>query len=162
MSKKGLELNDDISFQRKEWLVERSTWTVLGLMLVAAVLGLFGTAPISRAAAESDGLTVAYERFTRKLAFTDLEIRLAEARTDSFTVYLSDSWASNVDIEQITPEPDTATRTDGGLALTFSRVPDAPAVVTIQYRPNKIGVLSSTVGTGRDGSVVYLSQFIYP
>ncbi len=107
-------------------------------------------------------MTVAYERFTRKLAHTDLEIRLAEARNESVTVYLSDSWAGNVDIEQITPEPDSTTRTDGGLALTFSTVPDAPAVVTIQYRPNKIGVLKSRVNTGPGRSAVNLSQFIYP
>ncbi len=43
MATKGLQLNDDVSFQRKEWLVERATWTILGGLLIAALLGVFGT-----------------------------------------------------------------------------------------------------------------------
>jgi hypothetical protein len=161
MGNKALQLNDDVSFQRKEWFVERVTWTILGALLIAALLGIFGTGPLSRTSEEVDGVTVSYERFTRKISYTDLEIRVADVRNETFTVQLSDSWVSNSDITQITPEPDSATRTDDGLALTFSAVPDTPAVVSIQYRPNKIGRLSATVGI-QGGPVVEFAQFIYP
>jgi hypothetical protein len=43
-----LEIQEDLPFQRREWLVERVAWGVMALLIVAALLGLFGTGPDDR------------------------------------------------------------------------------------------------------------------
>ena len=161
----GLELAEDAEFQRREWVVERVGWVLLGVVLASAVLGLFGGGPLSQARVTDQQQTfeVTYERFTRALTYTVLEITVdAGAIEDSsVTVYLSDTWIDNVTTWQITPEPDSTTRTDEGIFYEFATRPNSPLVATLLYRPNDPGISRSAVGIG-DSERVELWQLVYP
>lgn len=37
---RSIQLDDDMRFQRRSWAVERVGWTVMGVAIVAAVLGI--------------------------------------------------------------------------------------------------------------------------
>ena len=46
-----LEVGQDLDFQRREWAVQRVGWGAMALVILAALLGLFGSSgPLSRAA----------------------------------------------------------------------------------------------------------------
>lgn len=51
--KGGLEVSQDLNFQRREWVVQRVGWVVMAVLLVAALLGLFGPGPLSKSIAGS-------------------------------------------------------------------------------------------------------------
>ena len=60
-----LEISQDLTFQRRSWIVQRVGWVMLALLILAALGGLFGPGPLSRArAGPHDGpLWVEYQRF---------------------------------------------------------------------------------------------------
>ena len=62
-----LELHQDPRFTRRIAAIQRAGWVVMGLVIAAALLGLFGAGPLSRATAEAaDGtLRLEYDRFGR-------------------------------------------------------------------------------------------------
>jgi len=72
----SLEIVQDMTFQRRAWVVQRIAWVVMLLIVVAAVLGLFATGPLSGTTAKTDDgvLTIEYGRFARHDAQTDLLI----------------------------------------------------------------------------------------
>jgi hypothetical protein len=61
-----MEIETDLEFQRRVWRVPRVGWLIIGAAVVAALLGLFGTGPLSRASTDGGGLTVEYDRFARR------------------------------------------------------------------------------------------------
>jgi len=41
-----LEIDEDLSFQRREWRVQRGGWVVMAVLILLALLGLTGRGPI--------------------------------------------------------------------------------------------------------------------
>jgi hypothetical protein len=37
-----LEVNEELEFQRRDWMAQRVGWTVMALVVVVALLGLLG------------------------------------------------------------------------------------------------------------------------
>ncbi|HEV2087673.1 MAG TPA: hypothetical protein VGR21_05125 [Cryptosporangiaceae bacterium] len=161
----GLQLEENLAFERREALVERVAWPVIAAVLVAAVAGVFGAGPVSRTTTENrDGtVSVTYQRFARQVADTQLQVRVAPGavREGTVTVFISAGWIANVDLRQVIPSPDKATRTDDGVYYEFSGRPQAPVVVSFGYRPNGAGLQSATVHAGNTGGAE-LWQLIYP
>ena len=60
-----MDIEQDLSFQHREWRRERIGWVVIGLILLAGLLGLFGHHPFARATSQTakGQLTVEYDRF---------------------------------------------------------------------------------------------------
>lgn len=42
-----LEIEEDLDHQRRCWKLERASWAVMALVLLAAMAGLFGSGPLS-------------------------------------------------------------------------------------------------------------------
>ena len=62
-----LELEQNLDFQQRSWALQHLGWAVMGLLILAALLGLFGAGPLSSLTTGSqDGLLVLqYDRFWR-------------------------------------------------------------------------------------------------
>ena len=62
-----LALDQDLDFQRRSWRLQRLGWSAMGVTVLAALLGLFGTGPLSSATVSSqdEALTLQYNRFWR-------------------------------------------------------------------------------------------------
>ena len=59
--KKGIDLDDDIAFQRRQLFVERAGWIAMLAVVVAAFLGVFGHGPLSTAVVEARSAGVRVE-----------------------------------------------------------------------------------------------------
>lgn len=159
-----LEIAQDLDFQRREWIAQRTGWVTLALVAVAALLGLFGTGPLSDAAAEQGPLRLGYGRFERQEAATELRVEVAagNAQQAELRLWLSEAYLDDVRIQRISPEPDHA---EAGFKRTVYvfRVgdPNQPAGIRVEFEPTEIGRLSGRLGIV-DGQEVEFTQFVYP
>lgn len=137
----------------------------MGRLAVGGLLGLFGGGPLSHSTARDPQgvLEVDYPRFDRNIGYASLALTVDgdAAQDGTVTVFFSDEWISEVLTQDISPEPDSATRTEAGISYEFTADPAAPLVVEITYRPGSIGVRETTVSVGDSGTAT-LWQLTYP
>lgn len=161
-----LEIDQDLTFQEKEWHVQRIGWTMLLIILLLALLGLFGTGPISSATAGNteDGLTLDYERFVRHdgRASLTMEVSPGQISDGQIELWLSSTYLDNVEVQQISPQPDEV-RVDGERQIYVFLVenPSEPVTMDISLQPRAMGRLSGDVGIA-GGVHVTFNQFSYP
>jgi hypothetical protein len=153
-----MQIETDVEFQRRVWIAQRFGWVSFAILIIAALLGLFGSGVISRSAADGSGLSVQYERFGRLLRSTDLQVTLT-APGDTARLELERRYFDSVQIEQIIPIPHAVESRDGWLVYNF--IGPSPVSVTFHLRPARFG---SVEGTARipGGDAVRFRQFIYP
>lgn len=156
---------DDIEFQRKEWLVERAGWAVLGALLVAAAIGAFGVGPVSETTAEADdgSLTVTYERFLRNVGSATMTVSIAPSAVEAgkARLYLSRDLLEGWRMQNVSPAPSTESSSDDWLIYEFDVLGESPPQVKLLYRGDGFGTHGGTLRAG-DSAPVTLSQFIYP
>jgi hypothetical protein len=161
-----LEIYQDLRFQEREWKVQRIGWAVMLLIVLLALLGLFGTGPISTGSAESDdgAIQAGYERFIRhdgRTTFT-LEVDGSQARNGEIQLWVSRDYLDAIQVEQITPQP--ADTIAAGDRLIYTFLVDDPAsalTVTFSLRPQDMLRLSGDAGLV-DGPAVSWNQLSYP
>jgi hypothetical protein len=161
---RGLQINEDLVFQRKEWRAQRIGWFLLCAFVVAACLGLFGSGPLSwtRAGQEGSALWVEYDRFVRRGAPTRLTINLAPAAGGSTRqVRIGRGYAEGVRFERIVPEPDAIELGDAEAVLRFTGEAARSTTILLDVLPLTVGSLSAsiTVDGARPADVTHFVYF---
>jgi hypothetical protein len=160
-----LELDEDPSFAAREWRFERAGWVVLALLGVAGLLGLLGPGPLSRGSAGTpEGLRVEYQRFAHQHAPSRLRVHVPPAARAGgrVRVWLDHGWTDAVEIEAVTPEPETVEV--GGDRVTFAfrtADPDAPLRLTFDLQMQRAGIVRGAAGLP-GGPTVRFRQVVYP
>lgn len=162
----GLEIAQDLEFQRRSWVVQRTGWVLMALTTLAALLGLLGRGPLSRTTvgAESESLSVEYNRFGRFQSPTTLRLNLGSdaARKSLVRVWLDRDYLENVQIQQITPEPQRVEAGSERLIYVFQLSElNQRTAVTFYLQLEHIGFLPGQVGLV-EGQTLNFNQFIYP
>lgn len=163
----SLEIDEDFDFTRSAWAVKRAGWAAMALLIVAAILGLFGTmGPLSKATAgEDDGpLRVEYRRFARYLAPMALSAHVAPgmARGGEIRLWVSRDLMAHSDVLGIVPEPDSVEAGADRLTYVFLVAdPREPVEIDFNLRLQEIGRLAGGVGL-EDGPQLGFVTFIYP
>lgn len=155
-----LEINQDLDLERREWKARNVANVLLGLALVAAALGLFGSGVLSDASVKSDGASFAveYDRFLRFGAPATVHVELTSGN-DEANVSLSRSYLEQFDIRSIKPTPESVTALPDRLVYTFKYQP--PARVDFNLLPRHIGRQRATVIVDSDDAATF-SQLVYP
>lgn len=104
----GLEIDEHIGEQRTFWVIQRVAWALLGLVILAATLGLLGSSgPLhSRTTGAGSALEVRHPRVQRLAS--DMTIELRVSVTDSVSVVLPASFFRDHRLDAWTPEPASA------------------------------------------------------
>lgn len=161
-----LEIELDTKFQQREWRWERAGWALITFVVVASLLGLFSTGPLSKTmtGTPSGGIQVKYDRFARRMAPIMMEVVLEEkaSQRGKASIQFSRTYIEKFELVRITPEP---SRTEAGkdwVVYTFDVAdPPEPTGVTFYLRSEVSGVLSGNVRL--EESVAFpLRQFVYP
>jgi hypothetical protein len=165
--REGLEIDQDLEFERRSWRWQRVGWGVISLILLAALLGLFGTGWLDRAVAGQPGsqLWLEYNRFGRLQAETSrLQIHLGPGAgaNGKVRIWFNLEYMKGVRVTNLTPEPESVEAGPERFTYVFS-APDAsqPIVVIFRLEPDKIGSLNGQVGL-EGGASLSFKQFIYP
>lgn len=144
---------------------QRFSWAVFALIVAAALAGLLGPGPLSWASAQApSGLVeVEYSRFVRYIgdSTVELHVRPGPAASDTARVWISSEYLSGVNLQQVTPRPDTWATVDEGVVLSYPTGGSETVHVRIHLRPDEIGLLRGAVGVPGQVRVEFW-QFVYP
>lgn len=156
---------DDIGFQRKEWVGERIGWAFMGMVLLAAALGLFSVGPLSRttASASDASVVVEYDRFARHVGTATMTVTVdpSAVQNKKVTLFISRELSSGWRVQNVTPQPGTESSSRSGLIYEFDVLGKTPPVVEILYRGGGLGMREGTIRAGDDEGVS-LWQLTYP
>lgn len=162
----GLEIDQDLALERRGWVIERVSWALMLLVVLAALLGLFGRGVLSHAsAADARGtLRVEYERFARVRAPATMRVHVAPdaARGDTVVVWLDRAYVEHVEVVRVLPDPDRVTLDGDRVEYRFAAPQrPQPVTVTLDLEPEQFGRKRAWVGL-RGGDSVRIAQLIYP
>lgn len=161
-----LEIDQDLAFQAREWRLQRVAWSVMGLIIVAAMLGLFGTGPLSAATAgDAEGsLAVEYQRFVRHDGRTTVTVLVGEGQAvgDQVEVWVAADYLDGFEVRGVSPEPEEVRSEGGGLIYEFAvGDPTQRVEVTFSLQPRRMGRLTGEIGVP-GGQTVTFGQLSYP
>jgi hypothetical protein len=158
------EIDEDLEFERREWVVQRVAWVICLLILVAGFIGLLGSGPLSQAETSAGPLTLEYDRFVRKISPTVFHLRIdSSAAVDQrIGVWLDQAVVDKFDIAQIIPEPVDAEAGSDRVVYYFGVAESAPiSEITFDVQPSEAGMTRSRLGLV-DGPEIDFDQLIYP
>ncbi|NLH00136.1 MAG: hypothetical protein GX491_22490 [Chloroflexi bacterium] len=166
----SLELNEDMQFQEKEWKFERAGWVIGLILLLLALAGLFGSGPLSSAAAQDGGLLVRYDRFTRFQGQSKLEFELEPdlISEGQVSIWVDRQFLEINKVEQISPQPEhvqlLSDRIRYGFQIAEADLPEADQPVVVQFRitPERIGLVQSSAGEESQERTISFRQFVFP
>lgn len=162
----GPDLNQDLPFQHRTWRIQRIAWGVIALILLCAVLGLFGHGPLSRTTARDPSLPLSldYERFGRYQSALTLRVHVHETPTDQDTVriWFSRDYLSKIEIKQILPEPVGAETSPTGMIYQFRLAqPEQRSDVIVSVEMEATGFIEGRIGLDESHALTF-RQWIYP
>jgi len=152
-----LKLDEDIPLHIKGWKIQKVAWTIIGLFLLLAAIGLFGAGPLSYRTINANGDILEYEHFGRFQGQTQLEFTL-NRESGIAKIAFSLAYLDKFQIERIFPLPDKTETLGHNIIYTFN-VTDRAKIIFYMV-PQKAGSIEGTITVNK--SVFNLSQFIYP
>lgn len=162
--KNKLEVEQDLHFQYREWRIERIGWFVIGLLLVAATLGVFGHHPLAKATVQtSDGrLSVQYDRFTRYQTNVDFLATLEPDKDGSGIAHLwfDPQYLDNLKVVAVSPVPLRGEAKIGGRAFVF-KTDGTRFTATVSVQFETIGSVHGRIWTD-EAKPLALSHFVWP
>jgi hypothetical protein len=162
-SSKELEVHENITFQRRDWLAQRIGWGVICLILLAALAGLTGSGPLSSVTRTEGPFTLEYERFVRHGARTALTLHvepqaIAEGRV---RIAVDRHFLVANDLQRLVPEPNATRGRDDAVEFIYDVAPGDGLQVRWTMEPDQLGRHSALVRLN-DGPVLQIEQFTYP
>jgi hypothetical protein len=161
-----LQIEQDLCFQKRFWRMQRLGWWGMALTVLAALLGLFGSGPLSIASAgDSSGkIFVEYERFLRFNATTTLQFKIQPdpQHPTALRLWFARDYWDAFQIQQITPLPSRMQVAPNQVILIFE-VAEAsqPVSVSLYLSTLQMGLLWAEVGIV-DGATLRYRHFVYP
>ncbi len=169
MNEKGAISGEDIAYERREWVIQRIAWVVMGLVVVAALLGFLGSnGPFATATltAPDDSFQVEYVRIDHHNAVSELEITIAPEMVEDGQVRLwfDSAFIHNLGVESVLPEPESVESGSERVTYVFA-VSDfdarGPLDVTFSYDREGYWWQHGHLGV-EGGGDVELRQFVFP
>jgi hypothetical protein len=150
MSKKNrsIELDEDLQFQRKEWLFQRIGVGFMCVFVIAALGGVTGMGgPLSRGSAGERGgpLHVEYERFVRRGAKATMKLHVHSDPPGFIQFWVSTPYLEDVIVDSVAPVPQTVTVEESRHVYTI-RAASADVTITVEMEHQTFGTLEGEVG----------------
>lgn len=163
---RGIELADDMKFQHKSWRVQRIGWVAMLAIAIAALFGLFGNGPLSSAQAgnSGSGLSISYERFTRKGAQHSIDVQAGPGSVvaDSVRIWIAREWLDANRVVGITPEPARSDALPDRIVYTFNAAASGqPVAIRFELEAQWLGRRRASAGIV-NGPTVHFRQLAYP
>jgi hypothetical protein len=154
-------IREDMRYQRRSWIVERAGWTLLVLLALVALSGLFGTGPLSWAKVSGGSLSVEYDRFQRATRVARYTFDFKPQTQPELRLHLSDAFQRNFEISKIQPEAARTSVAPDGMDLFFPSSVGNAARVVIWANSRHYGTSDITAQVGSEAPVSFW-VFVYP
>ena len=146
-TKRSLEIDEDIPFQKREWFYQRIGIGLLFVFVLAALLGFTGMGgPMSRAEAGEPGssLRIEYERVVRRGSLSTVTLHL-QARPGGVRFWVGALYFDDVRIESVAPAPDLVS-VENGRHVYVLRSGSADVTVVVRVEHQTVGRLHGEMG----------------
>jgi hypothetical protein len=157
----GLQIDEDPRFQKKEWLAQRIGLALLGVFVIAAVLGLTGAGGFFSNSAVGDGsvLFVEYERIVRRGAHATIRLHV-RSESPEVRFWLSSSYLRQVQIASVFPEPELLSEERGRFSYTVKGLTQ-DALITLDVAHQTFGRIEAEVGLTGGPSVRFTQWALF-
>jgi hypothetical protein len=160
----GLQLDQNPTFQRREWRASRIGWVLLTAFVLAGLVGLLGDGPISstRASGQAGVVTVEHNQVIHHASAESLTIVLTPEAIERgrIAVDVTGDWAQGMDVDSIRPTPVQQSLLADGVRWEWLVAEAGRTTVTIGYQAEQHGLVEGTVRVLHDE--VSFSQFVMP
>jgi hypothetical protein len=164
MATSAASLEHDPAFHQWSWRVEWTAWVLMLLILVAALLGLFGPGLFGHKHLRADdgSLALEYDRFGQVSADTVVNISLQPRKLQHpYNLWINRSYLDTFEIKQIIPSPRAMELSSDGWLYTFGPgQAGEPFPIRLFLIPRHAGVVEGCVNSG--GRTLCFRQFVYP
>jgi uncharacterized membrane protein YcaP (DUF421 family) len=104
-----VQVGTDLEFEYRWHTLQQIAWTLIGLLIITGLLGIFGRGPLSKIRIRSDtgAATLEYERFARYKTPATLKLFIngSTSSRGEVTVSVSRTLLETIKIEQTAPTP---------------------------------------------------------
>jgi hypothetical protein len=160
----GLEVGENLDLQHRLWRFERAGFLAMALIVVVAVLGLFGPGLLGPARASSGALSIEYPRFARAKSPFCLRVRLSPAdatRGHEVRLSISAQYLSYMSVERVTPQPKSVVLGSERVTFAFARDgTSGPVDLAFDLKARSCCAVRGTIGLA--DTTVGLQQLVYP
>lgn len=156
-------IQEDMRMQQRVWRFERVGWYVLVLLVLMALVGLFGDGLLSDAEVTSrDGrVKVEYQRLSRSGTTDQMVITIRGNPGQPVKMHIGGSLLREASIETLQPEPVSSLSQGRALLLELGTDKDGMATLYLTLRSESVGSLEGVVRVGSE-SAVRFSTFLFP
>ena len=159
---RGLEIDQDLAAQEREWKAIRVGWVLFALLLLAGLAGLLGHGPLARAEARSEGgLEAEYARFARYRDPERLHLRARAGDRGELRLWIAGTTLEGIEIERLRPEPSRVEPGDGRSVHVFDAGGADELAIEIAFEHRRVGPFDLSLGV-EGGPELRLSTFVYP
>lgn len=162
----GLQIEEDLSFQRRAWAVQRVGWGIMALVLLAALLGLLGSGPLSKATADVPGvMRIEYQRFAQYQTPSRLTVHLERGAVAGASVSLGidRQFLDRAGLESVVPPARRVHHAEDRLIYEFDvAAPGRPLTLVLYLEPQQAGVVTGRVTVENGSPAAVFRQVVYP
>ena len=151
---------EHMRFQKVTWIVERIGWSVLAIVPLLGLAGLFGSGPLRARTVGNPSLSVKYERFERVTRMARFVVSTPTAPGGERHLRLNAAFQRHYRVDDIQPRPLRSSASPDGIDLDFS-ARDETLIVVIWATPQDFGAMSLQA-SGGDGAALPFPAFVYP
>jgi len=154
-------MREPLPFQRREWVTQRIFWALIALILIAAMVGVFGRGPLAHRTTANTSLEVEYDWLTRVHSRSAWTLTPRTPPVDGrYRVALDANWAQHFQIQDINPQPESARLVSGRWEYEFAAAGSDVAIV-FHVEPRKIGRLEGSIQLNEEPPLP-MSHFVFP
>ncbi len=161
-----LQIEEDIAFQKRQWVVQRFGRYGMYLFVLAAALGFFGEGILSQKKIQHGILEVDYERFSRFQKNSIFKIKIAaqnSVESPHRTIWINNDFLKDIKIENIDPQPSHVQADSLGHNYIFETSKAGEALsVFFHFRYQRPGSYTALIRTDEKSGEVFLRQLVYP
>ncbi|RFB85451.1 protein-L-isoaspartate O-methyltransferase [Rhizobium leguminosarum bv. trifolii] len=151
---------DHGKFQRRFWALQRISWIVFVLLLLACLFGLLGRGGLfSRHVLIFAAGSIDFPVISRWNAPEDLVVNFAPSAEDRIFTIDAD-FLQSFYVEGVNPPQSATFARDGRIVYVFPGDPDGPTQVVFRLQTQLVGFRRATVGIGKETRTQ--STFIFP
>lgn len=158
-----LEVDQDLAFQHRLWRVERIGWLLIAVLIVAALMGLFGQQPLARVTDHTSDsrLSIQYDRYARYETNNEFLLTLEpQGRAGVLRLWFDSEYLDALKIVAVSPVPLRGEAREGGRALVF-QTDGRRFTARIAFQFEHAGFLDGRVWVD-EGMPLSLSHLVWP
>lgn len=159
----GLDIDEDISHQKKMWKIERVSWIIMALFLVMAMAGFLGTGYFSKRMQNiGENSKIEYYFFQRYSSVSELNFYIkAGSGYNPISIALSQEYLKDAEIKRIEPEPASTEIIDDFYKYNFNNSAANDLHIFFYLEPKGLGVQTLSIIIN-DKNRTEIKQFVYP